>query len=206
MARVEKAKTKRKNTDDYTVEFVMFFEEVMSFVWIGLTSLFSLGWGAVLGRWVREGALMFSEIQFYIVSMTLFTCSLFLSIYLSDWVLEDFYLKLVVSPEGIQFHRLNKRKSIHWRQMQRLDIQAFAGVQTWTLHYDHRKSQSGKPDEHELPGSVSFGIKRVRLFRGKWDLERFKTTPLGEAFRYYAPWLFEPEVSEKHKGVGDDIH
>jgi hypothetical protein len=198
MTYVEKAKTKRKNAEDDTVEF--YPNSPARLVYRSI-ALFGLPLIIVIGVRIASYSIPLVGIC---QCPLLVTYTLFLTV---GHTLLSYY-RLTVSPEGLRCFRFREEpRFVPWPNIQRLDLRTVFGVQTWTVHYHERLDP---PDESQLlvlPGpGVPYGFKPLRWIDHEPDIEYFQSTPLGEAFRYYAPWLFEgeSEVDDKKRKVGDD--
>lgn len=205
MAYKGKRKSKRKNAEEYTVEFRSWRPPLMGCTLVILLAL--LGLVPILFSiidWEGMGCVICGCLMLNITLL----CILGGVLLEMKYGMHDYhYSRLIVSPKGVRFVGSNEAwtTTIRWYQMKRLEFRIPFGIQTWTLYY---ASRNKRLDNHPLmtlsgPG-VAYGITLMRWLDGKSDMEHFKSTPIGEAFRYYAPWLFEVEQEYEKRKTGDD--
>lgn len=193
MTSIEHAKTKRKNAEDYTVAFRP-MRRTRLIANSALLSGFILC--IVVPIWTETYACGF--LPGYLVFVT------FVILGSPLWD----YTKVIVSPNGIGLSCFGDTLFIFWQQVHRLEFRTRGGFQTWFIHRNHR-NEGLDDDSWQLKfpkDGVVCGFKLMRWLDDRSDIEHFQSTPIGEAFRYYAPWLFEVEGGEKRKEGGDGIH
>lgn len=197
MAHVEKVKNKPKNSEAAAVEFRPPLMTRIVFLITFPVSPFLLVMS--VSAWMLafyNGDVLWLAATTACIYLLIAAALVFTSIAVAD--------RLRLSSDGIHFHVVGHSGFVPWRSMDRLGTVVQWGIPRWGIVYKAdlpitssiwlRPFFMGRHLNRLLP-LESFVAAVTVPFVSRQGVEQFKTSPLGEAIDYYAPWLFEEEAA-----------